>query len=61
MKPLVWIASLAFATTLAASANASNLITNDDFSTPGYGGGWDFSASGTYGWYDGTDFDRDRQ
>jgi hypothetical protein len=50
MKTLVWIASLTVAMALGASAQASNLITDGDFSLPNQGGGWTIYSPGTNGW-----------
>jgi hypothetical protein len=46
MKTLVWIASLTAAVALAASAHASSLISDGDFSSPNQHGGWSIYSPG---------------
>ena len=50
VKTLVWIASLIAAMGVAASAHASPLITDGDFSNPNQGGSWSIYSPGINGW-----------
>jgi hypothetical protein len=50
MKKFLWVASFAAAVAFGTSAQASNLISDGDFSSPNQGGNWAIYTPGTNGW-----------